>query len=98
MSEITVLQARSFEAVFQNEVSVGKFLDGVFVKNGQLVVSDWQSTGNDGKIYILDKSSLVLSQEVSLKTSGLADIDYSDKHQVLATPDFVQGIVRLYKF
>ncbi len=86
------------KATFQQEFSVGKFLDGVFVKEDQIVVSDWQSAGNDGKIYILDKSSIVLSHEFSLKTSGLADMDYSEKNKVLVTPDFIQGIVRLYKF
>lgn len=86
------------KAIFQQEVSVGIFLDGVFIKDDMLVISDWQTTGPDGKLYVLNKSNLALDKEIDLKTSGLADIDYSYEYKILATPDFVRGIVRLYKF
>jgi len=86
------------KAIFQSEVSIGIFLDGVFVKDDLLVISDWQTVGNDGKLYLLEKENLALNKVIDLKTSGLADIDYSDDQKVLVTPDFIQGVVRFYKF
>lgn len=76
---------------------IGKFIDGITFKRNNLIVSDWVSRQNEGKLYYLNRYTLKLNATHEMNTAGLADISYDRNAELLVNPDLVHGRVYIYK-
>ncbi|UJZ96596.1 hypothetical protein IHC87_21215 (plasmid) [Photobacterium damselae subsp. damselae] len=67
-------------------------LDGIAVKDGKLIISDWENDMNNSSIFIFDLSSNSLSYVISGNFNSAADIALDDNKN-LYIPEFKSGIV-----
>ncbi|HFQ5059306.1 TPA: hypothetical protein ACGU7J_004804 [Vibrio vulnificus] len=67
-------------------------LDGIVVKNGKLIISDWENDVNDSSIFIFDIGSNLLNYVISGNFNSPADIALDDNEN-LYIPEFKSGRV-----
>lgn len=91
------LDRRTMDSFLLEHTCVGRFIDGISLKDNSLMISDWFDTAGNSKFYFFNRESLRFLEEFSSEVVGLADFDYVDDQSLLVAPDLIRGKIYIYK-